>query len=712
MRGIAIAQDHDRWSVIVPGFLAAPVMAALVGWFVWRFGAERLRPIEENPTSRAVHHVYARFLGWVLVNKWAFVTRCLLIAAAGYLLGLGWHTVARPVHAIAGVFGADLTQTRADRWLSETFPGLTENFLPPLDEGSLLFMPSILSQGGLGESLRVMSMQNRQIATVPEVYALMGKMGRAETALDPAPIGMVETVVVLKPYSEWPIHDHLKKDGSLERRPRTLAEVRSALVAATDIPGVAPSWLQPIETRVVMLSTGIKSLIALQVSGDDSEELERFIESAEKVVQGVPGAVDVTAQREGGKPYAEIRLDYERLARFGITADAVMMAVETALGGMPITVSVEGNQRYGIRLRYLRERRDDADELALMQVPVMSGGHGAIPLASLVAAPIQYTLRFDRAAGAPTAADFRRQLPLAYQRTFAPVSDDLAELTLPAGDALPAMVTAGAGITVIGQIPHPSALTWTLGPMQIRSENGKRVAYVLLNTRGRGEVEVVEDADRRLKAALSKGDIALPAAATFRWVGRYEQKLRADRTLRLVISVSLIAMIGLIFIGTRNWVTTAIIVLGNAPVTIAGGLLGVWAFGAEMTTAVTVGFIALLGVMFNDGILIGIYLDEQFRDPPRDVAGVRARVLAAGLRRIRPALMTNLATLISLVPILWSYGRGSEIMLPMALPTIGGMFIDMLSPFMVPCLYAWYWERRVRSQALRGAGTETAPSPV
>ena len=563
------------------------------------------------------------------------------------------------------------------------------SFLPPLDEGSLLFMPSLPAGAGPGETQRVMATQNRAISDIPEVAGVMGKMGRAETSLDPAPIGMVETVVLLKPYREWPVEDLLLPAGGSERRPRTLAEVRAALAAASDVPGVAPSWLQPIETRVVMLSTGIKSLIALQVSGDDSEAIERFITAAEPVIQGTPGATDVQANRESGKPYAEIRLDRERLARFGLSIEQVMMAVESAIGGMPLTTSVEGNQRYGIRLRYLRERRDDPDELALLQVPVMSGGHGAVLLSSLVARPVIHTLRFTD----QTPEAWRATQSLAIARNLTVLDAHTAELVLPAGEALP------PGLDLISQRPHPDALTYTIGPMQIRSENGKRVGYVLLNVRDAGEVEVVTEANRRVQQALSDGRLSLPPGASLKWVGRYEQKQRADAILRWVIIASLGAMVLLIYLGTRNWVTTIIIVVGNLPVVIAGGLIGVWLADAQMTTAVMVGFIALLGTTFNDGILIGLYLDERFKAMPRTIAEVRRLTIEAGQRRIRPALMTNCTTMFSLIPILWSDGRGSEIMLPMALPIIGGMIIDMLSPFTVPCLYAWWWERKLETEA-------------
>jgi Cu(I)/Ag(I) efflux system membrane protein CusA/SilA len=417
-------------------------------------------------------------------------------------------------------------------------------------------------------------------------------------------------------------------------------------------------------------------------------------------------------QREGGKPYAEIRLDPARLARFGLSREAVMRTVETALGGMALTYSVEGALRYPVRIRYLRERRDDVDELALVQVPA-GEGHGAIPLASLLATPTTYTLEFS---GDANAHALLAALPLAHQRNLTILDHRHAELTVPAGDPLPPPVREAKlgrrtrptsdpadretgrdhdSIRVLSQRPADSPLTYTVGPMAIRSEGGKRTQYVLLNARGRGEVEVVRDADARLRAALADGRLELPAGATYRWVGRYEQKIKADASMRGIIGLSMAAMLILIYAGTRSWLITAIIVLCNAVVTTAGGFFFVWWWGAEMTTAVVVGFLVLLGVMFNDGILLGTYIQEQFRIAPDTVAEAHRRIFFAGLRRRRPAIMTNATTMLSLIPVLWATGRGSELMQPMVLPVVGGMIFDVVSLFSVPVFYAWYWERKL-----------------
>ena len=717
--GWSFPLDYNRWALTIPGWLFAPFFAAAVAFTVWRIGREKLVNYEENPASHAIHVAYEWAYNHIQRHKVTFTVAIATLAFGGYLLGLGWQTVSWPLRQSFALVGADLARTTLDQALTRAFPGVGSSFLPPLDEGSLLFMPSIPATGGLGEAQRIMLAQNRLIESVPEVASVMGKMGRAETALDPAPLGMIETVVLLKPYAEWPVHAITDPDGTERKRPRTLAEVRAALAAITAIPGVAPSWLQPIETRVVMLSTGIRSLIALQVLGDDSDALERFAEKAEKIIQTTPGSADVQMQREGGKPYAEVRLDPAKLARFGLTTEQVMRTVEIALGGMALTYSVEGALRYPVRIRYLRERRDDPDELTQVQVPV-TGAHGAIPLSSLLAAPTVYTLDFSSAAQLATLSS---QLSLTHQRNLTALAPPRAELTLPAGEPLPAILSPSPPlplspspspplpVSVISERPSEAGLTYTIGPMAIRSEAGQRTQYVLLNAQGRGEVEVVRDADARLRAALSSGQLELPRGATFRWVGRYEQKLKADASLRWIIAASLGVMVMLIYIGTRSWLITSIIILANASVTTAGGFFFVWWWGAELTTAVIVGFIVLLGVMFNDGILLGTYIQEQFKTPPRDVAEVHARVFHAGLRRRRPAIMTNATTLLSLIPVLWATGRGSELMQPMVLPVVGGMIFDIVSLFSVPVFFTWFWERKLSRQAAAAPLLSATPAP-
>jgi Cu(I)/Ag(I) efflux system membrane protein CusA/SilA len=247
--------------------------------------------------------------------------------------------------------------------------------------------------------------------------------------------------------------------------------------------------------------------------------------------------------------------------------------------------------------------------------------------------------------------------------------------------------------------------------MAIRSEGGKRTQYVLLNARGRAEVEVVREADRMLQEAMKRGELTLPAGATYRWVGRFEQKMKADQTMTWVIGMAMGVMLVLILWGTRSLLTTTIIITCNVTVTTAGGFIAVYLYGAEMTTAVIVGFLVLLGVMFNDGILLGTYLHDLFKTAPTTIPDVHQRVFQAGLRRRRPAIMTNCTTLLALIPILWSDGRGAELMRPMVLPVIGGMLADYISLFSVPVFYAWWWERKLQRQAALAASPASTSVP-
>ncbi len=691
--GLDIPRDHDRWLLHIPGWLAGPLAALVAAALVWRLGAERLVDPEHNAIARGIHVAYDWALTRLMRHKLTFTAVILALATTGWLIGFGWHALSWPLAQSITMVGGDLRATRIDAALTRTFPGLGSSFLPPLDEGSLLFMPSLPAGAGLGETQRVLAIQNRAIADLPEVASVMGKMGRAETALDPAPIGMIETVVLLKPYREWPVQEILRADGSMELRPRTLAEVRHLLAAVTDIPGVAPSWLQPIETRVVMLSTGIRSPLALQLLGDDQVALERVAEQIEPLLRQVQGAADVQMQREGGKPYAELRLDSERLARFGLSVEQVMQAVEVALGGMPLAWSLEGTERYGVRIRYARERRDDHDEIDQVQVPRGNGLHGAIPLSMLAARPQVHDLHLDGI----DATRWLRLQSLSTQRNVTVVGTDRVLLTLPAGEQPAQAIAHTVGTWTVASVhPAEQAFTYVIGPMAIRSEGGKRTQYVLLRAEGRGEVEVIQDADAQLRRAIAESRITLPPGMTYRWVGRYEQQVKAATTMRWVLVVAVGIMLVLILIGTRSWLVTSIIVGANLSVTTAGGFIAVWLAGAELTTAVAVGFLVLMGVMFNDGILLGTYLHDQFRTPPRDVEDLHRRVFLAGVRRRRPALMTNCTTLLALIPVLWSEGRGAEVMQPMVLPVIGGMVADFVSLFSVPVFFAWFWEWRLR----------------
>ena len=266
----------------------------------------------------------------------------------------GFTRVASPVQSLANTARLHPESTAAWRALAEHFPGIGREFMPPLDEGSFLYMPSLLPAGSLTEVQRVLAQQDLAIREVPEVESAVGKAGRAETALDPAPIGMVETIIILKPESEWRMVD----DGNGGRRRITKDEVLAELQQKTNIPGVLPTWLQPIQTRIVMLQTGFRAMMGVKIFGSDPKVIEQVGLQMEQLLRTVPGATDVVADRIVGKPYIEYEIDRESIARYGVNIRDVQDVIEVAIGGENLTMSVEGRERYPIRVRYLRELRE------------------------------------------------------------------------------------------------------------------------------------------------------------------------------------------------------------------------------------------------------------------------------------------------------------------------------------------------------------------
>jgi len=593
----------------------------VVGGLLFKALREPLTPLEENPVARGVVGAYTPLLKWVLRHKRVFTIAPAVIVIWGMMVWLGAGKVLRPLTWGLEKAGIDAARIRPLAALDERFPGVGREFMPPLDEGGLLFMPSILPHGSLNQSVDVMIAQNRAMMEVPEVVRVVGKAGRAETALDPAPVGMVETILALKPRDEW-------------RPGLTKADLVAELRRKTDIPGVAPSWLQPIETRIVMLQSGIKASIGQRIFGPNSEAIEKATLVFEGALRNVRGAADVTALRLMGKPYLEIRPNRKRMARYGLRTEDVQRTIEVAIGGMPQTRSVEGRERYPIRVRYARAWRDDMETIRRTPVPV--GGEVYVPLSDV--------------------ADF----------------------------------------DVVG------------GPAMIRGEGGQLVGYVMFNAEGRDEVGLVEEADAYLRARVASGDLKVPEGVYWDWRGRYQNQVRATKRLSLLIPLCLLVNLLLHFLHFGRIGPSLIVFLG-IPVAFAGGFILLDYYGAYLTVAVWVGFIALLGIAADDGIVIGTYIQQVIeKRKPTTVEGVRAAVLEAGQKRIRPALMTSVTTILALIPIFLTHGRGSDVMRPMAVPSVGGMVVAAITWFVVPMAYAAIEERRV----LRRLRTPHDSTPV
>lgn len=636
------------------GWPTAAGVGVIVAALVYRMGRERLLPLEKNRVSRAIFAVYRPSLTWVLSHKFTFLTIPLALVALGMTVWLGFSRIATPVEAGFKTIGYDPTQSSVWRNLARVFPGIGREFMPPLDEGSLLYMPSLLPSGSLTEAQKALAKQNQAIRTVPEVESVVGKTGRAESALDPAPTSMIETIIILKPADQWRRvlderwHSGIKwltcvRPALLrlwpEERTMTKEEVLKELHDKTAIPGVLPTWLQPIQTRIVMLQTGFRAMMGVKIFGADLREIERVGLQMEQLLKKVPGAVDVVADRLVGKPYIEYEINREEAARYGVNIRDIQDVIEIAIGGENLTTTVEKRERYPIRVRYPRELRERFDDLEQILVPTSTGAH--IP---------------------------------------------------------------------IGQV---AKITYSIGPQEIKSENGLLVGYVTLNTRDRDEISVVEDAEGLLQAEKRRSDelvaagrheeatLVVPAGYYWQWSGQFENQRRAMERLSLLVPVVLAIMFFSLYLSFGKWWLVLLVVV-DILVSTSGGFIGLLWHGSNLSVAVWVGFIALFGVADDDSVVMLTYLEDLFRQkPPQTVDEIRQLVMEAGLKRIRPCLMTSVTTIVGLAPIFLHPGRGSDVMQPMAIPSVGGMAVALITLFVIPCLYCLVKEWHLRFQNRR-----------
>ncbi len=630
-REFFLPSDAPAWR----GWLVAAATGIVAVLAMYRMVRERILPLESNVVSRGILAVYVPALRWVLNHKIAFLTIPAALVLLGLFIWLGFERITWPVEAGLARAGVNVNQWKPWSALKHKLPGLGREFMPALDEGSFLYMPSLVPAGSLSAVTEVMSQQNMAMRTVPEVASVVGKAGRVESALDPAPIGMIETIVLLKPtyqwretevqrfYDRWPAWAKwLPRKVWPGTRRITKDEILEELRKKTDIPGVLPSWLQPIQTRIVMLQSGFRAMMGVKIFGADLREIERVGLELEQILKEVPGATDVVADRIVGKPYIEYRIDREKLARYGVTVRDVQDVIELAIGGENLTTSVEGRERYPIRVRYPRELRDNLEELERVLVPTASGEH--IPISQV--AEIQYSL----------------------------------------------------------------------GPQEIKSENTLLVGYVTMNTRDRDEVSVVEDAKALVEARQRSGEFTLPKGYYLQWAGQYENQVRAMERLRLLIPLCLLIDFVLLYLGFNRW-WVALLVFAGIFVSASGGFIMLLFYGFNLSVAVWVGFIALFGVAEDDGVVMATYLGQLFDErTPSSTQEVRQIVVEAGMKRIRPCLMTTATTVLGLLPVFWATGRGSDIMQPMAIPSVGGMAVQLITLFIVPCIYCWVEEWKLR----------------
>lgn len=639
---------------------------------------------------------YGPFLAWALDHKAAFLTLPISIIILGAVIWLGFARVfffipwtvdkvmprqaavtAQHAHAAEAKSDAgDPSMVSADNpvrktWLwsklSHAFPGLGKEFMPDLDEGSFLYMPSTMPHASIGEALDVIHKQDLAIRSIPEVESVVGKIGRVESALDPAPISMVETVVNYVPeYKIDPATGNrlLDSEGKPIRnwRPqiKTPNDIWKEIVKAATLPGsTSAPRLQPIAARIVMLQSGMRAAMGVKIRGKSLEEVEKVGMEVERYLKEVPSVEpsSVIADRVVGNPYLEIDIDRKAIARYGIKIQDVQDVVEIAIGGKRLTTTVEGRERYPVRVRYQRELRDSLEALGTILVP---GSEGA-------------------------------QIPL----------------------------------NLIAKV------NYTRGPMTIKSEDTFLVSYVLFDKKpGTAEVDVVMAADNYLKHKISTGELKLPPGTSYTFAGSYENQVRSERTLKIVIPLALMLIFMVLYFQFRS-VPVSMNVFSGIFVAWSGGFMMLWlysqpwfldfsVFGVNMrelfqvrhynlSVAVWVGFLALFGIATNDGVIYSTYLDQVFQQKKfHSVKEIREAVVEAGLKRVRPALMTTACTILALIPVLTSTGKGADVAVPMALPSFGGMTIDIITIFVVPTIYCFVKEFEFKRQlASSNSGKES-----
>ncbi len=633
-----------------------------------------------------VVHFYEPVLRWCLENKKKFLAIPLVTILLGLIIWMGWDGIFGFAAKGFDRLGWNIRTTTVWSSLTHTFPGTGSEFMPALDEGSFLLMPTSMPHTGVEKNIDYVKMLDMQIENIPEVDMAVGKWGRVNSALDPANIQMFENVINYKP--EYILDENGQRrrfkvdregafvltDGStykMERdgyrkinealliasrngeyfrqwRPhiRKPDDIWNEIVKVTALPGLtsAPK-LQPIETRLVMLSTGMRAPMGIKVYGPDLESIENASIELERLIKEAPMVQpsSVFAERSVGAPYLQIELDRRSMARYGVTVADLQEMISVAIGGMELTRTVEGRERYPVRVRYARERRSTPEDIAQILIPTATGA----------------------------------QVPLSY----------LADIK------------------------------YLSGPQMIRSENTFLTGYVLFDKEpGSAEVDVVHAAQKYLQDKLTTGEWQLPHGVSYKFAGNYEQQERAAKRLNILIPLCLLIVFLILYFQFRTLIASMIHFSGVF-VAFAGGFILIWLYGQDwflnfsmagvsfrdlfqihtinLSVAVWVGFIALFGIATDDGVLMGTYIHQVFEARnPQTPHEVREAVVEAGKKRVRPAMMTTAATLIALLPVLTSVGKGSDVMVPMAIPTFGGMTIQIMTMFVVPVLQCIWREKK------------------
>jgi Cu(I)/Ag(I) efflux system membrane protein CusA/SilA len=550
----------------IDAILAVTLAPVLISFFL----KGKLRTDDHNPLNRGLEKIYRPILNWCVT----------------------WRKTTIGINVVALLVSIPLLLS------------LGSEFMPPLDEGTILFMPVTLPDISNAEAKQLLQVQDRIIKSIPEVKNVLGKAGRANTATDNSPISMVETIILLKPANEW--RKGIKKE-----------DIINELNAKLQIPGVVNGWTQPIINRINMLSTGIRTDVGLKVYGQNLDTIYVLSNQMKQALQGISGVKDLYVDPITGGKYLDIRVNKDAIGRYGLSVDDVNEVVESALGGMNLTPTIEGRRRFSVNLRLAQDYRSNLEDIkrTLVQTP----SFGPVPLSSV--------------------ADIN-------------ISD---------------------------------------GPAMIQSENALLRGTVLFNVRNRDLGSTVQEAQARLNAMVK----LLPKGYFIEWSGQYENLIRAERTLKLILPVVLIIIFACLYLAFHS-IREAFFSLISIPFALIGGAYVVYFFGVHLSVAVAVGFIALFGIAVETGIVMVIYLNDAMQqlvalkgNSKENISknDLREYVMNGAVKRLRPKLMTVCVGLFGLVPVLWATGTGSDVMLPIVLPMIGGVLTSSTHILLVTPLF-------------------------
>ena len=615
------------YSMATAALLSITLAPVLMGLFI----RGRIPREEKNPINRFLIWLYHPVLDLMIKFRWVVIITAAVI--------VGW--VFFPWNAVVARALPNGTVKEFAAKLGKAFPyqSLGSEFMPPLYEGDLLYMPTTFPGISPTKAREVLQQTDQMIRAFPEVHHVFGKIGRAESATDPAPMDKIETTIMLKPEEEWPAVAIKDTDGKvIAHRRRTVDELVTAMNAAVQIPGLTNAWTMPIKTRIDMLATGIKTPVGIKVAGPSLAELERIAGQIEGKIRQVPGTGSVFAERVMGGNYVEFDIDRDAIARYGLTLGEVQEVLEVALGGMPLTTTVEGLERYDVILRYDRDYRENLETLRDILIPVKSAGTAA-------------------AMGGGTTA-LMAQVPLSQ----------LAKVRVVAA------------------------------PMGIKSEAAIPNAWIYVDVQGVDIGTYVRNAQHTIGDAIQRGEIKLPTGYSVFWSGQYEYMLRAQQRLLLVVPLTLLIIIFIIYLNTQSWIKTAIVLLA-VPFSLVGAFWMLHLSGYNLSVAVWVGIIALAGLDAETGVVMLLYLDLAYDDWKKkglltSTAGLRDAIYHGAVKRVRPKAMTAAVIIAGLLPILWSHGAGADVMKRIATPMVGGVVTSTLMELLVYPAIFFIWRAR------------------